>query len=970
MNTNGLSVPQDSAQTRHSPVLNDRTMARSDFQPPAAFVANSEVWALERRLGSLPGSPRVAGLVELAWHLRQRDTARALALLDEADALTRSNTLTLSSSPNNAARTLLIRAEAQRLFGELGSARELVESALQIFELARDWNGCSDANSVLAVIENSEGNAQRALDVLHAAFDWAKRGLDEMRCAHVEVHIAYREAFIEPEGAEARWAVRLREFIPQGNSLRYTYSHDCFAQFSFSRGDYGVSAREGLQAFDCATEFGQIDRAVVAAANISSSFSNLNDVQARLEWAQRGLELARSTAWPVMISNSLSVVAQCLSALGDDQAADAMVCSAIEKLEGNPSNPTHATLLRYKADYAPRLGDPKTSLELYAVLQAMPGSLDAVDMFLMQEGLASAYAAMGDSVNAIAAAHRAQAVLSSGVPNAAFQVDALTLLADLHIQFDEFALPDGRKSASAALHHLTQAIDIAREIDGYLVHPDLLKRAAEQYARMGEYRLAYESALAAGQARELSRSRDAKHLAVAMQVRHETERARADGEHHRLLASVESRRAEVFAQNIDVLNQLGAIGQEVTAQLDSGAVFAALDRHVHQMLDASSFSIMLMDEDEQSLTLAFGVELGRTLPPIKLNMNSVALDSVRCVRERRELALQYEDDKLSPNHVQGTLNTLSALFSPLIVGDKVLGVMTIQSPRAQAYSEREQLIFRNLCAYGAIALANARAYLQLGEALGELREAQAELVRKGEVQARMNADRDATLSFLAHDLRAPLSAIVTLLDQLPERPVVSKVERFAHRALSMTDRFLDAARLSQPTVHQDEALELASVVDDASDTFVQRAASEGKSLESSLSFGPTIKSRREELTRALCNLIDNALKCTPAGAAVVINMRPLAGWVELSITDRGPGLPDSARQLLVDPDSARASTEPGRMGLAIVANVMREHRARISVKTSGLGSCIALAFERTDHGGSSARASVRGAEGVAQAHSG
>lgn len=73
--------------------------------------------------------------------------------------------------------------------------------------------------------------------------------------------------------------------------------------------------------------------------------------------------------------------------------------------------------------------------------------------------------------------------------------------------------------------------------------------------------------------------------------------------------------------------------------------------------------------------------------------------------------------------IPGTVSTLSRMYAPLKVGEKLLGVMTIQSPHANAYGEREQAIFRTLCAYGAIALANA-------ETLSALRQAQDELLIK------------------------------------------------------------------------------------------------------------------------------------------------------------------------------------------------------------------------------------------------
>jgi diguanylate cyclase (GGDEF)-like protein len=77
--------------------------------------------------------------------------------------------------------------------------------------------------------------------------------------------------------------------------------------------------------------------------------------------------------------------------------------------------------------------------------------------------------------------------------------------------------------------------------------------------------------------------------------------------------------------------------------------------------------------------------------------------------------------------VPGTMETLSLLYTPLMIGDRLLGVMSIQSPRAHVYGERERSILRTLCAYGAIALDNSAAYKQLQATLATLRETQNQL---------------------------------------------------------------------------------------------------------------------------------------------------------------------------------------------------------------------------------------------------
>jgi transcriptional regulator with GAF, ATPase, and Fis domain len=192
-----------------------------------------------------------------------------------------------------------------------------------------------------------------------------------------------------------------------------------------------------------------------------------------------------------------------------------------------------------------------------------------------------------------------------------------------------------------------------------------------------------------------------------MQVQYQTERAQTEGEHHRQLAAAEAQRAEVLQQTSATLEHLSAIGQEITAHLDAAAVFRALDRHVHGLLDATHFSIFLLEPDGETLVCSFGIEAGKPLPAIRVPLSSPSANSARCVRERREILIELDEEGVTPHLIPGTLPTLTLLFAPLRVGERVLGAMTVQSLQAHSYGERERLIFRTLCAYGAIALDNA-----------------------------------------------------------------------------------------------------------------------------------------------------------------------------------------------------------------------------------------------------------------------
>jgi diguanylate cyclase (GGDEF)-like protein len=263
---------------------------------------------------------------------------------------------------------------------------------------------------------------------------------------------------------------------------------------------------------------------------------------------------------------------------------------------------------------------------------------------------------------------------------------------------------------------------VERGQDGDGVTVELLDAAARDLASAGDYASAYETALRASAARDRLHSRQAADRAVAMQ-------------------------AEYLAQTSATLEHLSAIGQEITTHLDANAVFRALDRHVHGLLDATHFSIFMIDPGGHALRCAFGTEAGATLPPTQLELSDPNANTARCVRERREILVEIDPEDSTPNLIPGTLKTLSLLFAPLMIGERVMGVMTVQSLAQHAYGERERLIFRTLCAYGAIALDNADAYRQVAATLKALRATQAQLLEKNvELEKAYKALEDVSLT--------------------------------------------------------------------------------------------------------------------------------------------------------------------------------------------------------------------------------
>lgn len=691
------------------------------------FVLDDELAVWETQLAHLQGQARLPLLAELAWHLRQRSPARARSLAQEAAPLLAQQSG--SERRRLEARFMLVEGEATWLFGELDAAHALAEQALGTFDDLGDATGSADAHWLRAWIEVDRGNSAEGDLALAAAAEAARRAGDSVRIDVADAAAALLEVFRDLNTAAARWGKRFdagaEGLHPAARGWIDDYAGTCASLAS----EFGVSIGLMIRSFEAAMATGQVRRSINLATNIGNGFTMLNAHHAALEWMQRGLDLARPTGWPLSVGLGLMQTAETLRQLGQRQAAQALLHEALATLAPLDGSRAYAVALEYQGDLALDGADYAAALDSFARLEVRGEALGQVDFqSSARRGQAHALSHLNRPQEALAMADSALA-LARERGDAYSQIAALKVLAEIHARH---ALPAPRPmiAANAALHYLQQALAVAATIDGYTVPGALFDALAREYANVGDYARAYEVALRSGAARETTHSTEATNRAIAMQVQHQTERAQTEGEHHRQLAAAEARRAEALQQISATLEHLSAIGQEITAHLDAAAVFRALDRHVHGLLDATHFSVFLIDADGTSLRCAFGIEAGKTLPATRLPLSDPHANSARCVRERREILVDIDAKACTPNLIPGTMPTQSLLFAPLLVGDRVLGAMTVQSLHLCAYGERERLIFRTLCAYGAIALDNASAYRQVAATLKALSATQAQLLEK------------------------------------------------------------------------------------------------------------------------------------------------------------------------------------------------------------------------------------------------
>jgi diguanylate cyclase (GGDEF)-like protein len=674
------------------------------------FALDQELAQWEAELSLAEGETRAKLLFRLAWHLRQRDVVKAAQYAEEAKAL--AFLLPAAESRVLAARWELVRAEACWLTGDLDGAGDIAERTMLDFARQQDRLGAADTHSLLAWVAFDRGDSAACENELALAIADARAAGDGMRLDIFESLAALFSVFRNAPAAIERWSKRFPHELAGRHPVVAGWISDYLGTAAFQAAEFGRAISHLIGAYEAARMSGQVRRAIILATNIGNAFTRLNAHEAALEWMQRGLELARPTGWPMCIGLTQMQAAETLRHLGQRQAAKGLLRESLQMLAPLSGSRAFVMALEYQGDLALDLGDYEGALTSFRELEQRGHALAQNDFqSCARRGQAHALAGLGRMQEAQSAAMSALA-LARDLNDPFSQIAALRVLADIHAG-----------NARTVLQYLREALAIAATIDGYILPGELLDSVAREYAAVGDFARAYEFSVQANAARDRTHSQEATNRAIAMQVQHQTERAQTEGEHHRQLAAAEAERAEVLAQTSATLSHLSAIGQEITAQLDASAVFRALDRHVHGLLDSTHFSIFLLQPDGECLDCTFGVEMGLPLPPMRIALSDENFNTARCVRERREILIEIEDKSDTPNLIPGTLPTLTLLFAPLTIGERVLGVMTVQSMLPRAYGERERLIFRTLCAYGAIALDNAAAQAQLLEKNLELERA-------------------------------------------------------------------------------------------------------------------------------------------------------------------------------------------------------------------------------------------------------
>ena len=919
----------------------------------------------------------IGALVTHTWHIRQSDCQRALFQIDEIEQILANHpdnftTEELSRVRDIRARIDLVRAETSALMGDFAYAERYLAQGKLGFASNHNLLGLGDAWIVDALLAVTMGDTQRENDSCQNALEFYRKCGDRKRKELTEAWQIYELAFSNPFLAKEK--IRCFLINAHFSHLPAIAAHvEAAYGVIYGRRDPAKAARHYLKASELSKQCGMLRLAIVSAGNACEVFQNIADLESATLAIDLALSHAQQAGWPSIMGFCFAYLGRSQRLLGHTEKSRQTLEEALAFFPQNCAGINKAIAYRELAetlmlelDLPNALNAFENSLELFRLAKSM----DDLPQTLIR--YARALSLNNQPESALTAIDEAQA-LSKKYNFSALNISLYQALAEIHARH-ELPKPFDFPEPNAVIHFLEKARAAGATIEAWHAPAELLIMLSDAWANAGNLAQALACSRQAIEAEKYESNLRVAYKTANIEDHHQTEKAQAEAQYHHLIAVAETNRAHALQDTRDTLVKLGKIGQEITAKLEISSVFIAIHKHLQSLLDASTFVTYLLDEKAELLTQVFGVENDTPIAHHQIEVSNQAAYCARCVREKREfmIAISAQDNRpINPNE---THNTLSLLYAPLIIGERVLGVMTIQSAKEHAYGDREQLIFSTICAYAAIALDNAGVYQELQETQEQLLLAiqKVEHARAKERKERQKAEESTKLKseFLAnmsHEIRTPMNAIIgmaylalqTELD-LKQHDYIQKIQHAANSLLGIINDILDFSKIEAGKLDIELApFSLHDVFAHVTSITSQKANEKGILFHLQLS--PNLPSYligdSLRIGQILTNLVNNAVKFTERGEIEVScaqNDDPAipSTMVELkfSVRDTGIGMSDkqieNLFQAFTQGDGSTTRNYGGTgLGLSISKQLIELMHGSIQVdSTIGQGSIFSFAI--------------------------
>jgi len=396
--------------------------------------------------------------------------------------------------------------------------------------------------------------------------------------------------------------------------------------------------------------------------------------------------------------------------------------------------------------------------------------------------------------------------------------------------------------------------------------------------------------------------------------------------------------AERRAEELAVLNE---IGRAINARLDVDHLLEEIRRQTGRLMNVSNFYVALLNEETGQLNFPLFYRNGQREQSPSQSRDEGFTGHV--VQTQKPLLLNCVPEEAAELKLKDLGPPCQAwLGVPMIVGEKAMGVITVQSyDRPNVFDSGDVEILQTISSQAATALENARLYQEIRQRAEQLDRAYKEL--EALEQRRIKFIQDTS-----HDLRAPLTFITGYIELVLEQELGPITERQRKSLEIVLDKASLLARMANEIVMLERPqLDLDTLIPTLL-PHLARAALQGAeavaqaahiTLRAEIADDiPQTFAAPQQLMHVFDNLLSNAIKYSPGGGTVTLSIKFVGDAIQVAVQDEGIGISKEDQSRIferfyqVNPASRQRSNSFG-LGLAIVKEIVEAHGGKVWVKS-------------------------------------
>ena len=396
-----------------------------------------------------------------------------------------------------------------------------------------------------------------------------------------------------------------------------------------------------------------------------------------------------------------------------------------------------------------------------------------------------------------------------------------------------------------------------------------------------------------------------------------------------------------LAELNDKLNSLYAIVRTIGVERHLGPILETATSELAKVMEIPAVAVKLLSEDRETLRYVASYGLPDELTQEKVvrldqsPLNRRIIEGETLVEARID-----EGDTLQLRQELSALGIKSAILAPLKVEDRVIGTLGFYSHTPNRFQEGDTDFLQLAAELIAIAVDGARAW----EAIEHLMQ-----------------ERTQFMLQVAHNLRAPLGAGLTMLDLLEEGMLGDLTEAQADylkrieirlRSLNQTIGELLTIAKTRDWSREipDVVVDLKELADYTDQMFRDEADRKGLRLEIDVEEDlPPVDSGADLLEQVMENLVSNAIKYTPEGGTIQVAFKSSGpGSVQLIVTDTGIGIPTQEQEKLFHEffrasNAKKITSEGTGLGLVLVKQTVERHGGSLDLLSEeGRGTTVTI----------------------------